>query len=72
MLPHPGRRRKYPYYKVQARDPVTLSWKDHRKEAFDDEAEARAYLASLPQGVAARVVEWNASGSNPLKNANDG
>ena len=63
----PGRLRKFPYYKVQARDGVSLVWRDHRKEAFDDEASAQAYRKTIPVGIETRVVRWERSGSTPLK-----
>jgi hypothetical protein len=63
----PGKVRKFPYFKVQARDPVTLSWKDHRKEAFDDEPSAQAYRKGVEAGVETRVVKWDRSGSEPLR-----
>jgi hypothetical protein len=67
----PGKTRKFPYFKVQARDPVTLSWKDHRKEAFDDEASAQAYRTALAPGIVSRVVKWERSGSEPLKDKSE-
>ena len=63
----PGKVRSLPYFKVQAYDPVTLSWKDHRKEAFDDEASARAYRDTLPNRAKTRIVKWDERGSHPLE-----
>jgi len=62
----PGKLRKLPYFKVQVYDPITLSWKDHRKEAFDDEASARAYQNTVPNGVKTRIIKWDETGSYPL------
>jgi hypothetical protein len=62
-----GKLRRLPYFKVQEYDPLTLSWKDHRKEAFDDEASARAYQKALLKDVKTRIVKWDESGNNPLK-----
>ena len=67
MTRTPGRLRKFPYFKVQSHDPRTLSWKDHRKEAFDDEDTARKYRASISKDIKTRVVKWDESGSHPLK-----
>jgi hypothetical protein len=61
-----GRLRRFPYFKVQAYDAVTLSWRDCRKEAFDDERSARAYQKSLPKGVKSRIMKWDKSGNHPL------
>lgn len=61
-----GRLRRFPYFKVQTYDPVTLSWKDQRKEAFDDEPSARAYQSSLPKSVKSRIMKWDKAGSRPL------
>jgi hypothetical protein len=66
MTMTPGRVRKFPYFKVQARDPRTLSWKDHRKEAFDDEISAQSYRKNLPHGMETRIVKWDRNGSEPL------
>ena len=63
----PGKLRKLPYFKVQAYDPVTLSWRDQRKEAFDDEASARAYRHSIPMTTKTRIVKWDETGSHPLE-----
>jgi hypothetical protein len=62
-----GKLRRLPYFKVQEYDPLTLSWKDHRKEAFDDEASARAYQKALLKDVKTRIVKWDESGNNPLE-----
>jgi hypothetical protein len=67
----PGKLRKFPYFKVQVRDPVTLAWKDHRKEAFDDEVSARLYRAGLASDVQTRVVKWDRNGSEPLQDKPD-
>jgi len=61
-----GKLRGLPYFKVQAYDPLTLSWKDHRKEAFDDESSARAYKNALPKGIKTRIMKWDESGNHPL------
>jgi hypothetical protein len=63
----PGKLRKFPYFKVQTHDPLTLSWKDHRKEAFDDEDTARAYRTSIPKNIKTRLVKWDESGSHPVE-----
>jgi hypothetical protein len=65
---HPGKGHAYPYFKVQARDVRTLAWKDQRKEAFDDEASARAYQASLGADLQTRVMRWDEAGATPLAN----
>jgi hypothetical protein len=65
----PGKTRTFPYFKVQARDPVTLSWKDHRKEAFDDEASAQAYRKTVAARIETRIMKWERTGSEPLKDA---
>jgi hypothetical protein len=67
----PGKVRKFPYFKVQVKDPVTLAWKDHRKEAFDDEASAITYRAGLNPGVQTRIMKWDKNGSEPLKEGLD-
>lgn len=66
MPAYPGKGRPYPYFKVQALDPRSLAWKDHRKEAFDDEASARAYQADVPPGIVTRVMRWEENGPIPL------
>jgi hypothetical protein len=63
----PGKLRKFPYFKVQVRDRVSLVWRDLRKEAFDDETSAQAYRKTVPVGVDTRVVKWERSGSTPLE-----
>jgi hypothetical protein len=63
----PGKLRKFPYFKVQTHDPVTLSWRDQRKEAFDDEASASAYRRTLPGHVRSRIVRWDETGSHPIE-----
>lgn len=68
MPAHPGKGHAFPYFKVQVRDQRTLAWKDHRKEAFDDEPAARAYQAGLSDGVMSRVMRWDADGARPLEN----
>ncbi len=65
----PGKLRTFPYYKVQVRDRVSLVWKDHRKEAFDDMASAQAYRMTIPAEIETRVVKWERSGNTPLKDA---
>lgn len=67
MTMTPGKVRKFPYFKVQARDPVTMSWKDYRKEAFDDEPSAQAYRKAVAAGIQTRVVKWDRNGSEPLE-----
>jgi hypothetical protein len=67
MTQTPGKIRKFPYFKVQAHDPITLSWKDYRKEAFDDEAAARAFRKSIRKSVKTRLVKWDETGSHPLE-----
>jgi hypothetical protein len=64
---YPGKGHAFPYFKVQMRDPRTLAWKDHRKEAFQDEASARAYRASLSTPFETRIVRWNRTGAAPLE-----
>lgn len=68
MPSHPGKGHSYPYFKVQARDARTLAWKDQRKQAFDDEASARAYQAALGTETQTRVVRWDEAGASPLNN----
>ena len=68
MPSHPGKGHAYPYFKVQARDVRTLAWKDQRKEAFADEASARAYQASLSADLQTRVMRWDEAGATPLAN----
>jgi len=63
---YPGKGRAYPYFKVQALDPRSLAWKDHRREAFDDEASARAYRAGINSDRVTRIVRWEESGPIPL------
>lgn len=63
----PGKVRKFPYFKVQVRDPVTLAWKDHRKEAFEDKISAQAYRAGLAPEILTRIVKWDKNGSEPLQ-----
>lgn len=61
MKPRPDRRRKEPYYKVQHRDPVSLVWKDHRKEVFATLREAVSYIREqMSPASQFRVVEFNA------------
>ncbi|MGC2782148.1 MAG: hypothetical protein WA418_41595 [Bradyrhizobium sp.] len=67
MPSHPGKGHAFPYFKVQVRDQRTLAWKDHRKEAFDDEPAARAYQAALGEGVTSRLMRWDANGAKPLE-----
>lgn len=66
MPAYPGKGRAYPYFKVQALDTRSLAWRDHRREAFDDEASARAYRANLPADLVSRVVRWDEGGPVPL------
>jgi hypothetical protein len=61
-----GKLRRFPYFKVQVYDPMTLCWKDHRKEAFDDEYSARAYQSALPKEIKTRIMKWDKSGNHPL------
>lgn len=68
MPSHPGKGHAFPYFKVQVRDQRSLAWKDHRKEAFDDEASARAYQATLAPELTSRVTQWDESGSRALEN----
>ncbi|WP_010189048.1 hypothetical protein [Sphingomonas sp. PAMC 26605] len=68
MPSHPGKGHAFPYFKVQVRDQRSLAWKDHRKEAFDDEASARAYQATLDPYLTSRVTQWDESGSRALDN----
>lgn len=63
----PGKLRKFPYFKVQAHDPVSLCWKDHRKEAFNDEAAACAYRYSIPNRIKTRIMKWDETDSHPLE-----
>jgi hypothetical protein len=51
------------------RDIVSLVWRDHCKNAFDDEASAQDYRKTIPGGVETRIVKWDRSGSTPLKDA---
>ena len=66
LPPHPGKGHAFPYFKVQVRDQRTLAWKDQRKQAFDDEASARAYRASLIRDLETRIVRWDRAGAVPL------
>ena len=45
---------------------MTLSWKDQRKEAFDDELSARAYQSTLPNRIKTRIVKWDETGNHAL------
>jgi hypothetical protein len=63
---HPGKGHAFPYFKVQVRDARTLAWKDQRKEAFDDEASARAYRARLAAELQTRIMRWDRDGAAPL------
>jgi hypothetical protein len=65
---HPGKGHAYPYFKVQVYDCRTFAWKDHRKEAFDDEETARAYQEALGDNVTSRIMRWDALGAKPLGN----
>jgi hypothetical protein len=67
MPSHPGKGHAYPYFKVQAWDPRTLAWRDHRKEAFDDEEAARTYRATIDPTVRTRLVRWDRTGSTPMQ-----
>lgn len=67
MTLSPGKLRRFPYFKVQSRDRVSLVWKDHHKGAFDDLASAEAYRKSVSPGVETRVMKWERSGSVPVK-----
>lgn len=69
MPSYPGKGHAYPYFKVQARDRRSLAWKDYRKEAFNDEASARAYRAKIDPGIKTRVVMWDQSGATPLRDS---
>jgi hypothetical protein len=60
MKPRPDRRRPEPYYKVQHRDPVTLAWKDRRKEAFDTLREALIFVQTNAAADRFRIIEFNA------------
>ncbi len=66
MASYPGKGHAFPYFKVQVRDPRTLSWKDQRKAAFDDEASARAYRDSLSADPETRIMRWDRAGAVPL------
>lgn len=61
-----GRKRAYPYFKVQKWDPISNVWRDARKEAFDEEPEARAFQASLDATIESRVMRWDEAGARPL------
>jgi hypothetical protein len=65
----PGRGHAYPYFKVQARDRRTLAWKDHRREAFDDDVSARAYRANVDPSIETRIVRWDEKGATPLQDS---
>jgi hypothetical protein len=56
VKPPSHRRRPEPYYKVQFRDEITLSWKDRRKEAFATLEEAKAFAAGQEGQI--RVVSF--------------
>ena len=67
MVPaYPGKGRPYPYFKVQWLDARSMAWKDHRKEAFADEASARTYRATIDHNVTTRIMRWEKSGPIPL------
>jgi hypothetical protein len=66
MKPPPRRRRPEPYYKVQYRDRITLSWKDRRKEAFGTFAEALSYLTSLTTTEQLRIIEFKQGQSSTV------
>ena len=58
----PPTRRRYPYFKVQWRDPVGLCWRDVQKaHATPEEAQA----AYLPDKTC-RTMQVNANGRHPL------
>jgi hypothetical protein len=64
MKPHPSRRRPEPYFKVQTRDPIALTWRDERREAFATLAEALAFVESGSAGKGpVRIVEFHAGRS---------
>lgn len=67
MTKKPGKERAFPFFKVQSRDPVSLTWKDHRKEAFNTELEARDYRKALSPDLLTRIVRWERSGSKPVQ-----
>lgn len=69
MPPTKWRRRSYPYYKVQLRDPIMSVWKDHRREAFGEIADAIAYRANIDKSADTRIVEWDEGGSHALTEA---
>jgi hypothetical protein len=56
--PHPKRRRKEPYFKVQYLDPVTLAWTDRRREAFDTMEEALNFVREAGSDERLRIVEF--------------
>ena len=66
MLPLRRKGRTWPYYKVQFRDPKSLAWRDHRREAFDDLVSAEEYLTCLPVDLEARIVRWDRNGPAPI------
>ena len=68
MPAYPGKGHAFPYFKVQSRDKRALAWKDHRKQAFKDEASARRYQATLGDNLQTRVVRWDPAGPTPLEN----
>ena len=59
-------RRAFPYYKVQVRNDVSLTWKDARG-AFDEIEEAEAYVSTKLGGATARIMVVDAEGRRPLK-----
>jgi hypothetical protein len=63
---YPGKGRPYPYFKVQALDARSMAWKDHRKEAFADEASAQAYRATIDPAVTTRIMRWEEDGAIPV------
>lgn len=67
MTRTPGKLRRYPYFKVQSRDRVSLVWKDHCKRAFGTEASAQTYRKAIPGEIQTRIVRWDRSGSIPLE-----
>jgi hypothetical protein len=65
MKPHPNRRRPEPYFKVQIRDPITLAWRDERREAFATLPEAVSYLEHI--GVRpVRIVKFEGGRSTAI------
>jgi hypothetical protein len=43
-----------------------MAWKDHRKEAFPDEASARTYQEAIDPKLTTRIMRWDEGGAVPV------